>query len=91
MEDRDGIMSRKCTYRLPVAMSKICYLQLEVNGRRSVTVATFHRRSILTGRRAALEVDSSVLHILDLIVITWIFVEKTRRDQEQSLAIAAAA
>lgn len=65
-------------------------VQLEVDEKHGATVAKFRHENILTGTKPALEVDASMLHMLDLIVITWIYFEKTRREKQATAAAAAA-
>ena len=45
-------------------------------------MATFHR-NILEKKKPTLEIDESVRDFVELIVITWIFVERRRRDMER--------
>lgn len=54
--------------------------QLDVDGAEPMTAATYYYDNILTSRKAKLEVDASALDILDLIVITWVYMEKVLRD-----------
>ncbi|EKM56112.1 uncharacterized protein PHACADRAFT_209610 [Phanerochaete carnosa HHB-10118-sp] len=63
---------------------------LDVDGAQPMTVAKYYWANILSGKKARLEVDASALDILDLIVITWIYMEKTYRDQG-GVSVASAA
>jgi len=42
-------------------------------------VAKMYPRNIFTGKKARLEIDAAGLHILETIVITWVYVETLRR------------
>lgn len=53
-------------------------------------MATYHPGSILTGKKARVEVDVSVLDFIDLVIITWIYMEKTNRDHGGALVGSAA-
>ncbi|EKM56111.1 uncharacterized protein PHACADRAFT_184816 [Phanerochaete carnosa HHB-10118-sp] len=61
---------------------------LDVDGEQPTTVVKYHYDNIFTRKKARLEVDASALDILDLIVVTWIYMEKTLRD---TIAAASAA
>ncbi|KIP03388.1 hypothetical protein PHLGIDRAFT_77693 [Phlebiopsis gigantea 11061_1 CR5-6] len=50
---------------------------------RPVVVKMRHRfQDISTGTRPVLEIEESVLPFLDIIIMTWIYTERTRRDIE---------
>lgn len=56
---------------------------LKLNDDSKTVVARFHkRRCCFKRRKAYLEVYESCLHMLDLLVITFLFTEKTRRRRE---------
>ncbi len=59
-------------------------LQLELNDgfKPAKLIARFKEANLLKGSKSILEIDEAGSHILDLIVITWVFVEKYRRDGE---------
>lgn len=44
------------------------------------TTATTQLRNYLTGKKPVLHIDESILHILDLVVVTWSYVEQRRRE-----------
>ncbi|GJE88089.1 hypothetical protein PsYK624_041720 [Phanerochaete sordida] len=62
---------------------------LVVDEKNGATVADLKQKNLL-GTKAVLEVDAAVLHMLDLVVITWIYFEKKRREDQTNQASAAA-
>ncbi|KAI0081487.1 hypothetical protein K474DRAFT_1703916 [Panus rudis PR-1116 ss-1] len=60
-----------------------CHLDVDDGSKPTVKVAQFHQRNILTGRKANLEIFPEGDHMLDLIVITWHYIETRRRDKEK--------
>jgi len=46
-------------------------------------IAQQHQRNVLGETKAFLEIDPAGMNILELIVITWVFVEGRRRDMER--------
>ncbi|KAJ3478684.1 hypothetical protein NLI96_g9588 [Meripilus lineatus] len=44
-------------------------------------VVRMQQRNIFTGKKPHLDIDPSVLHILDLIIITWVYMETKRRER----------
>ncbi|GJE88088.1 hypothetical protein PsYK624_041710 [Phanerochaete sordida] len=63
------------------AFSESCYLEDVQLGKTVVNVGAW---SIFTGMQAGLKVDASVLHMLDLIVITLIYFEEQRPKGQSS-------
>ncbi|KAI0081486.1 hypothetical protein K474DRAFT_1350434 [Panus rudis PR-1116 ss-1] len=63
-----------------------CHLDLDDGSKHPVKVAKFKQRNILKGRRACLEIFPAGEHMVDLIVITWLYYETRRRDKEQQSA-----
>lgn len=61
------------------------------DGAQAPPVATYASSSFWKGTKATLEVDGAIIHILDLVVLTWIYVEKLRRQSQQNNAAAASA
>ncbi|GJE88095.1 hypothetical protein PsYK624_041780 [Phanerochaete sordida] len=53
----------------------------EVTGEHSV-VARMRQRNILRGTKPVLEIDELSVDLLDLVVVTWVFVEQKRRDRQ---------
>ena len=48
----------------------------------STTIMTMRdpNPTLRKGAEPALEIDASVLHLLDLLIVTWVFVERRRRE-----------
>ena len=62
----------------------LCILgQLHVQDENGVKrrVVRMQQRNIFTGKKPHLDIDPSVLHILDLIIITWVYMETKRRER----------
>jgi len=60
-----------------------CRLEFNDSSKKPEVVAQFHRyKYIFNKKQAELEVEDSVKNILDWVVITWIFIERRRRDME---------
>ena len=55
-----------------------------------MTVATVQSKNLF-GTEASFEVVASALHMLDLIVVTWVYYEKKKRDERSNNAAAASA
>ncbi|GJE88101.1 hypothetical protein PsYK624_041840 [Phanerochaete sordida] len=76
-----GPDGRSYTWRTSRDTMRACHLDVESD--KPATVATCrHEVNVITGKKPSLQVDDSVLNLLDLIVVTWIFVEKDRREEE---------
>ncbi|OBZ75166.1 hypothetical protein A0H81_04955 [Grifola frondosa] len=80
---RNGALGRTRTFKGPDDCSYIWHL-----GRfkrsladESKQVARLRRANFFTGRKAVLEVFPAGMHMLDLIVTTFVFVEKIREDR----------
>ena len=58
--------------------------QLEISGEKPrVIVATMKQKSIFSSRQASLQIDATGMLMLNLIVITWVYVEHKRREQKK--------
>ena len=56
---------------------------------KKAVIAEFHRaHNILKKRKARLEVQPAGMHMLDYIVLTFVYVENKRRERERSVADA---
>ncbi|KAF9233679.1 hypothetical protein BU15DRAFT_66387 [Melanogaster broomeanus] len=87
---RHGIRGRKRTFTGPDGLpyrwdmlSKVVVLSRNDGSR--TEVARYHRGSLgLIGikKKPHLDVDPDVMHMLDLIVLTFVYVEKLRKDKE---------
>ncbi|KAI0081489.1 hypothetical protein K474DRAFT_1350066 [Panus rudis PR-1116 ss-1] len=75
-----GSDGRKYTWHQSISS---CYLDLEDRSQPAVTIAEFKQRSILKGRKAYLEIHPQGEHMADLIVITWLYYETRRRENER--------
>lgn len=42
-----------------------------------------HQRNVLEGTQPYLEIDPEGIHILELIITTWVYYESRRRDEER--------
>jgi len=58
-------------------------LELDDGSKPPTVVAHFHQKNTFKGTGAALELFPVGEHMLDVIVITWTYVESRRRDQER--------
>ncbi|KAH7909215.1 hypothetical protein BJ138DRAFT_1155810 [Hygrophoropsis aurantiaca] len=87
-----GFLKKKRTFVGPDGHSYRWELEsrvvvLYLNATPKVEMARFHRRSLgIIGhkREPYLEVSSQVEHILDLVILTFIYVEKIRMDKEKA-------
>ena len=81
------------TYEYGSCQFSVHNFQLQPNGgsRHPPTLARLHSAGIFGGKKAILEVDDSLTFMLDLIVITFVYMEKKRRDSERIGAAADAA
>lgn len=89
---KDGTFSRSRSFTGPDGRSykwKSSWRtsRLELDGS---TVATVQSRNLL-GTEASFEIDASALHMLDLIVVTWVYYEKKKRQGRSNNAAAASA
>lgn len=69
------------------------FLQLTRNDGSNTEVARYHRASLgLMGpkQKSYLDIDPDVTHMLDLIILTFVYVEKLRMDGETAAIVAAA-
>ncbi|CAL1703175.1 unnamed protein product [Somion occarium] len=64
-------------------------LELADGSKPAKTVAKLRQGNFFTGRKAVLEIDPSVDHMRDLVVITFVFIETRRRERELQQAAAA--
>lgn len=65
-------------------------LQLTV-GDEKVEVARFHDQRLFSKRKAHLEIHNTGLHMIDLIVATWIYMYAEQKNAEAGAAAGAAA
>ncbi|KAI5989989.1 hypothetical protein EDD15DRAFT_2198335 [Pisolithus albus] len=85
-----GVTGRKRTFTGPDGLPYRFWLgigtQLSRNDATSQELARSHTRSLgITGPRRDpfLDIDPSLMHMLDMVVLTFIYVEKLRRDKEK--------
>lgn len=57
-------------------------LELDEESSEASCVVKMRQRNVIQGTKSALEIDDTVAHMLDLVIVTWVFVERRRRDQE---------
>ena len=57
-------------------------LELDNGTDKSTIVARMRQRNVIHGTKPVLEIDFAAVHLLDLLVITWVFVEQRRRDMD---------
>lgn len=68
-----------------------CGIKLVTADEKKTVIAEFHRAHHITKKRKArLEIQPAGMHMLDYIVLTFVFVENKRRDREKSIAITSA-
>lgn len=72
-----------------VELNKLSFqLKLDDGSRDPPVVAKLRQGNVLKRRKPILEVDDSVVPILDLIVLTLVYMETRRRDTETAAAAA---
>jgi len=69
-----------------------CITKLVTTDEKKTVIAEFHRaHHIFKKRKARLEVQPAGMHMLDYIILTFVIVERKRREREEATAIAAGA
>lgn len=58
-------------------------LEVDDNSKQPIMVAKMRQRNIFKGTKPALEISEAGAHMLDMLVVTWIFVEHRRRERER--------
>jgi hypothetical protein len=64
----------------------LLFLQLVSKEDENVTLAHYVGRSVLGDKKAVLVVDDAGTHILEFIIVSFIFVEKIRRERVEKSA-----
>ncbi|KAH7911072.1 hypothetical protein BJ138DRAFT_1151493 [Hygrophoropsis aurantiaca] len=91
-----GLQGRRRTFTGPDGKSykwvlNFTSVTLELADGSQTNLASFQRISTFGGSGAVLEVSPLVSHMLDLVILTFIYVEKLRRDKETATRNAAIA